>query len=82
MADPNVCILSAETRNVLAQLAYDNWSNEHDSMKRVKAEIDDGSPDWPLMHTERFQNHTEALSKARRVLHQIQQYSTLMQAGL
>lgn len=42
---------------------YRRWCDEFDLMKKVKAETNDGSPDWQLFHDARIKNSTATLAK-------------------
>lgn len=44
-------------------LAYSRWSAEYDLLKQVKAEKDDGQPDYARLHAIRLKNHTETVAK-------------------
>lgn len=72
------CILNAEARDSLVQLAYRAWSGTWDTLKAVKAEKDDGSEDWAAFHQERLNNATQSEAKAQRVLDAIKPYSPLI----
>ena len=48
-----------------AALVYSRWSSEYDALKRVKAERDDGSPDWSDFHETRLKHHTQMESEWR-----------------
>lgn len=52
----------------MAALVYHRWSQEYDLLKQVKAEKDDGSPDWAAFHKRRLAHHTtaEAVWAARK----------------
>lgn len=70
--------LSDEACEYLCALAYAKWSSAFDNLKQVKDEIDDGSNDWVLFHTERLRRATIEVERSQRVLDEIKKYSPLL----
>lgn len=38
----------------IAGLIHTRWSNAFEALRTVRAETDDGSPDWGIFHFDRF----------------------------
>ena len=51
----------------LATLAYGKWSEADDILKAVKAETDDGSPDWIQFHALRKYRAEQRWNETKRV---------------
>lgn len=52
-------------------LVYSRWAQEFDTLKRVKAETDDGSEDWADFHALRLQNATATEAKWKALLQRL-----------
>lgn len=81
------CELSAEARDVLSMLAYQNWSEAFDTLKWCKEQdietpanikIAGSIEDFRAMKAERLKNAQAAFDKAQRVLDEIKEYSPLV----
>lgn len=62
-------------------LLYREWAQRHDALKAVKAERDDGSPDWELFHADRLARATKELEGAKRLLDEIKPHDPLTKAA-
>jgi len=49
-------------------LVYNRWAQEYDLLKKVKAEVNDGSPDWEQFHALRLKGHTAEEAKWKALL--------------
>lgn len=52
----------------ITALIYNRWTMEYDSLKAVKAETDDGEPDWAAFHEHRLKQAMASEAKWKGIL--------------
>lgn len=63
--------ISDELLDECQKLIYRKWAEAHDNLKAVKAETNDGTPDWNRFHAHRLSFAINDLARYKSLLDEI-----------